>query len=250
MNNRHLNFSILFIGGALLLFLLLSFTIPPPDPGNDVDELQKIVTELEAGISTGNNEPWKKYMADDGILLNRDGKTNTKAEIVEEIRPLPPGKILDIKPVNINVYLSGATAMVTFLADEKLSIFGQPVDTRYPSVMYFEKKEGRWQMLFFTYFEYPVDPAPVRVSRDYLEKFTGTYRLSESSRIEISASDTALIMKKAGSALQGAVLYPISADGRFFRAGTESEYIFTTDEKGQSILRQRRNWIDLVWTKE
>lgn len=250
MNNRSLSFSVLFIGAALLLLLIMSFTVPSTDPENDVEDLQQIVTALEQGISTGNNEPWKKYMADDGILLNRDGKTNTKQEIVDEIKPLPKGKILDIRPVNMKVYLNGASAMITFLADEKLSVFNQPVDTKYPSVMYFEKRDGRWQMLFFTYFEQPVDPSPLRVDKEYLEKFTGIYRLSEESRVEIRANDTALVMKKAGSTLQGSVLYPISNDGRFFRAGTECEYIFTNDENGKPIMRQRRNWIDLVYYRE
>lgn len=239
----------LLLAALATLTCLLSFRAERSDPEEEKKELGRIVTELEAGVSTGNNEPWKKYMADDGILLNRDGKTNTKAEIVDEIRPLPKGKILDIKPVDMKIFLKGESALVSFLADEKLSIFGQLVDTQYPSVMYFEKRNGEWQMLLFTYFEKPVNPAPVRVSREYLERFTGIYKVSEENKMEIQANDTALVFKKPGTT-KGAVLYPIGENGRFFRAGTECEYIFTKDDKGDPIMRQRRNWIDLLWYKE
>ncbi|MEW5799115.1 MAG: hypothetical protein AB1728_08925, partial [Bacteroidota bacterium] len=130
------------------------------------------------------------------------------------------------------------------------TIFGQAVDTKYPSVMYFEKRNGEWQMVFFTYFELPVDPPSIAVKKDYLKAFTGLYEVSPELIFEVGASDTALVYKKVNSAGAGTVLYPIDNNGRFFRAGTESEFIFEKDNQGRSIVRQRRNWIDFIWYKK
>ena len=86
---------------------------------NEKKELEKIVAELEQAVSTGDKEPWQKYMAEDGILLNRDGKSNTKQEILAEITPKSQGVILDIKPVDMKIYLPQASAFISLVADEK-----------------------------------------------------------------------------------------------------------------------------------
>lgn len=212
--------------------------------------LERIVTELDKAISTGNKNVWQEYMADDGIMVNRDGKTYSKEELVKEIAPKGKGVVLNIVPQNMKWYLTGNSAMVSFLADEKLSIHGQRVDTKYPSVMYFEKRNGNWKLLFFTYFEQPIDPPGVTVSREYLKKFTGVYKVSDELKVVVTDSDSGLVYKKSGSTGAGTVLYPIDRDGRFFRKETESEFIFNHDEHGRSVMRQRRNWIDLIWYKE
>lgn len=235
---------------TLLIVMATGFAVELKDDEQEKKLLERIVTEMEAGISQGDNKPWIKWMADNGVLVNRDGNSNTKQEIVDEIKPLPPGKILAIKPVNFKIYLSNKTAMVSFLADEKLSIHGQVVDTKYPSVMYFEKRRGQWQMIFFSYFEKPVDPSPVKMDKASMQAYAGTYRVSDAMKIEVTVADSGLLMKKPGSTGKSTQLYPIDHQGRFFRAGTESEYIFTTNQAGLPIIRQRRNWIDLVWTKE
>lgn len=235
---------------GLLYFLLTGFTGKTGTRTDEIKELERIVTVLEKAVSEGDPGPWAEYMAADGILVNRDGNTNTRQEILDELKPLPKGKILEIRPVNFRVYLNGSSAMVSFLADEKLSIWGQAVDTRYPSVMYFEKRAGKWQMLYFTYFEKPVDPAAFPADRARLESYTGTYRVSDELKITVTATDSGLLYKKPGSSARGTLLYPVNDRGHFFRAGTETEYIFTTDAKGRELIRQRRNWIDLVWYKE
>lgn len=238
--------------GTLLLLLSLAFVTSTKSDTLTTEEetLKRIVTELERAVSIGEKEAWQKYMADDGILINRDGSSSSKQDILNELAPKGKGIVLDIVPVNVRVFGNGTGALVSFLADEKLSVHGQKVDTRYPSVMYFEKRNGEWQIVFFSYFEQPVDPPAVTAGKEYLSSFAGVYRLSDASRIEIAPNDTALIYRKIGSTGAGTVLYPIDHNGRFFRRGTESEFIFDKDEHGREVLRQRRNWIDLVWYKE
>jgi hypothetical protein len=214
------------------------------------ENLKRIVTLLEAGVSKGETEDWKNYMADDGVLVNRDGSKNTKEEIMAELSPKPKGIELNIIPQFTKICVHSNSALVSFVADEKLNIHGQKVDTQYPSIMYFEKRNGKWQMVFFTYFEKPVDPKPIKVSHDYLQAFEGTYQVNSDMTIEVNANDSALVYKKPGSYAKATVLLPIDNSGHFFRTGTESEFIFKTSDEGRKILIQRRNWIDLVWTKK
>jgi hypothetical protein len=69
-------------------------------------------------------------------------------------------------------------------------------------------------------------------------------------KIEVSATDSTLLYRKPGSADTGTVLYPIDQHGHFFRPGTETEFIFTQDQSHHPVIRQRRNWIDLIWKQE
>ncbi len=232
------------------LVLIAAQSYADDSPTREEETVREIVTELETAVATGNKEAWKKHMATDGILINRDGKTYNKEELVREINPKPAGVDLRIVPVNMKMYVKENSAFVSFLADETLSIFGQRVDTKYPSVMYFDKRNGEWQMVFFSYFELPVNPPQVAVSKEYLEKFAGTYEVSDKMRITVRATDSTLVYTKEGGNGTETVLYPIDKDGRFFRHGTESEFIFTNNESGSPVVLQRRNWIDLTWYKK
>src|SRR5690348_3950056 len=62
------------------------------------DEAQKLESELIAhaqelfdAVTAGNQEPWKKYFADDCLFFDEKGRNFTKAELVADIRPLPNG---------------------------------------------------------------------------------------------------------------------------------------------------------------
>lgn len=226
------------------------FAVHIQNADHDQLEIERIVFELEQAVSMGNKETWQKFMAEDGILINRDGREYHKQDLLNEIEPKSPGIILDIRPIQMKTYLQKNSAFVYFIADEHLSIHSQIVDTRYPSVMYFEKRARRWQMVFFSYFEQPVDPPAVKVDMDYLASFTGVYSISEEMKIEVSATDSTLLYRKPGSADTGTVLYPIDQHGHFFRPGTETEFIFTQDQSHHPVIRQRRNWIDLIWKQE
>ena len=42
-------------------------------------------------VAAGNQEPWKKYVADDVLYFDEKGRAMDKTALVADVEPLPPG---------------------------------------------------------------------------------------------------------------------------------------------------------------
>jgi hypothetical protein len=65
----------------LLSVILLISNIAPADAADDAitqDELVRRTQDLYDAVVPGNQEPWKKYFADDCIFADEKGRTWTK----------------------------------------------------------------------------------------------------------------------------------------------------------------------------
>ena len=56
-----------------------------------VTQLTRQTQELYDAVVPGNQEPWKKYFADDCIFADEKGRLFDKAKLVTDITPLPAG---------------------------------------------------------------------------------------------------------------------------------------------------------------
>ena len=82
----------------LALFLLsLSWVNPAWEPiGQDEgtitqEELVRRSQELFDSVVPGNQEPFKKYFADDAMFFDEKGRSMDKAALVKDIQPMPKG---------------------------------------------------------------------------------------------------------------------------------------------------------------
>ena len=65
--------------------------MPGGDEAITQDELVRRTQELFDAVIPANQEPWKKYYADDCIFADEKGRQMNKAELVADITPLPKG---------------------------------------------------------------------------------------------------------------------------------------------------------------
>ena len=56
-----------------------------------VTQLTRQTQELYDAVVPGNQEPWKKYFAEDCIFADEKGRLFDKAKLIADITPLPPG---------------------------------------------------------------------------------------------------------------------------------------------------------------
>lgn len=101
------------------------------DPAKLEKELMAHVQELFDAVAAGNQDPWKKYFADDCLFFDEKGRNFTKAELIADIRPLPngnSGKITVSKPRSL---IHGDTAVLSYDPDEIETVFGQNLRARY-----------------------------------------------------------------------------------------------------------------------
>ena len=52
-------------------------------------QLERQTQELLDAVASGNREPWTRYLHEDLIYTAEDGTIKSKAQIVEEVQPLP-----------------------------------------------------------------------------------------------------------------------------------------------------------------
>jgi hypothetical protein len=76
---------ILAVGAAFALQSLAD------EPTITQDELVRRTQELLDSVAPGNQEPFKKYFADDAMFFDEKGRNMDKAALVKDIQPMPKG---------------------------------------------------------------------------------------------------------------------------------------------------------------
>jgi hypothetical protein len=233
---------ILAIGiGSLMLASLPAAEAPKLE-----EELMKHAQELFDAVAAGNQEPWKKYFADDCLFFDEKGRNFTKAEVVADVQPLPKGysgKITVGKPKSL---IQGDTAILSYDIDEIETVFGQELKARYHVTDTWLRRNNAWQIAASQAFRYYEDPAMGKIDKTKLQNFVGTYELAPGQTRTVSIDGDHLVVERKG---KREALFPEAAD-LFFRKGVEGRILFRADAKGQvDALIDRRNNEDIVWRK-
>lgn len=211
------------------------------------EELKKITQQLLDAVATGDKAVWDRHLADTCLYSSEDGRTLTKAQLLEELRPLPQGYVGKLRVANAQVRQYGDTAIITYDAMEELEIYGQLIKTRFHTTETYLNQNGRWQMVASQVLVVPSDLAPVELDTKLLDDYVGEYEMAPQVTYSVSHEGKRLFGQRAGRGKEE--LWPESAD-RFFRKGVRGEKIFVRDERGRVIrLVDRRDNNDIIWKR-
>jgi hypothetical protein len=212
-------------------------------------ELLRRTQELYDSIVSGNQEPWKKYFADDCTFSDEKGRTFDKTKLVADITPLPKGYSGTIKIAKVLSRIIGDTAVLSYDANETETIFGQELHARYHITDTWLRRNGEWQILASQAHRYYEDPAVAGASEllHYQPStYAGSYELAPGQTRTVSIDTGNLFVERNGKKEQ---LFPESND-IFFRKGVEGRILFYRDANGKvDSLIDRRNNEDVVWRK-
>jgi hypothetical protein len=216
------------------------------EPAKLEDELMRHAQELFDAVAAGNQEPWKKYFAEDCLFFDEKGRNFTKTELVADIRPLPngySGKITVGKPKSL---IHGDTAVLSYDLDETETVFGQNLKARYHITDTWLRRNNVWQIAASQAFRYYEDPAIGKIDISKLRDFVGTYELAPGQVRTVSLDGDHLVVERNG---KREALQP-EASEIFFRKGVEGRILFRADNNGKiDALIDRRNNEDIVWRK-
>lgn len=230
----------------LLAIALLRTARAADDPAKLETELMAHAQELFDAVAAGNQEPWKKYFADDCLFFDEKGRNLTKAELVADIRPLPngySGKITVGKPKSL---IHGDTAVLSYDIDEGETIFGQNLKALYHITDTWLRRNNTWQIAASQAFRYYEDPAIGKIDAKKLTDYIGTYELAPGQTRTVSIDGGKLLVERNGKREE---LFPESSD-IFFRKGVEGRILFRADGNGKiDALIDRRNNEDVIWRK-
>ena len=211
------------------------------------DELVRNTQELFDAVAAGNQEPFKKYYADDVLFSDEKGRNMDKAALVKDIAPLPPGFSGTIKVVQPQSRIVGNTAILSYDLDETETVFGQKMTARYHEIDTWMRRAGRWQIIATQVHRYYEDPAPGKADASKFPDYVGTYELSPERTLTIAAENGHLYEQRKGRDRQE--LIPEASD-IFFIKGVEGRTLFGTSDDGKVVsLIDRRNNEDIAWKR-
>jgi hypothetical protein len=234
----------------ILVFPLAVFLLNPLQSicGDPVaitqEELISRTQELFDAVVPGNQEPWKKYFADDCIFADEKGRTLNKAQLVADIRPLPKGYSGTIKVAKAQSVIHGDAATLSYGLDENETIFGQKLTARYHVTDTWLRRNGVWQIVSSQAMRHYEDPAVGRVDLKKFVDFSGTYELAAGQTRRVFSEGENLYVERNGKREQ---LFPEGCE-IFFRKGIEGRILFRYADNGKvDALIDRRNNEDVVW---
>jgi hypothetical protein len=211
------------------------------------EELVRRTQELFDAVVPGNQEPWKKYYADDCLFADEKGRQMDKTKLLADISPMPKGYSGAIKVVNPASRIIGDTAILSYDCDETETVFGQHLTARYHGTDTWLRRNGTWQIVASQTMRYYEDPAIGRSDPAKFPEFSGVYELAEGQTRKVFAESGGLFVERKGKREQ---LFPESSD-IFFRKGVEGRILFRTGNDGKvDALIDRRNNEDIIWQKE
>jgi len=237
----------IFVALFLAATLAVAWRNVADEPTITQDELMRRTQELFDAIVPGNQEPFKKYFADDAMFFDEKGRDMDKAALVKDIQPMPKGYSGTIKLVRPKSHIEGDVAILSYDLDETETIFGQNLTARYHQTDTWMHRGGKWQIVAGQVLRYYEDPAPGKADTSKFKDYVGTYRLGPERTMTVSTEDGRLYEARSGRPREE--LIPEASD-IFFRKGVEGRTLFGHSDDGKvTTLIDRRNNEDVVWTK-
>ena len=208
-------------------------------------EVVRRTQELYDGVTAGNQEPWKKYVADDVLYFDEKGRDMNKTALVADVTPLPQGYSGEIKVVNSKFNRVGNTILHSFDEDEKETVFGQEMHAKYHETDTWMERNGQWQIVAGQVLRYYEDPAAGSAEMRKFRDYAGTYELG-GEKAQVTAEGDKLYWVRGS---KPKVEMIAESGDVFFRKGVEGRRIFHYSHGKVDAMIDRRNNEDILWKK-
>jgi hypothetical protein len=221
--------------------------MPPKNGAITQEELVRNTQELFDAVAIGNQEPWKKYFAEDAMYFDEKGRNMDKAALVKDIAPLPKGYSGTIKIARVQSHIENNIAILSYDMDETETIYGQNLTARYHATDTWMLRQGKWQIVAGQVLRYYEDPAPGKTDTTKFSDYIGTYELAPGTIMTVTAENDHLYAQRGDRPKDE--LFP-EASPIFFRKGIEGRRLFHYADNGKvDTMIDRRNNEDVIWKK-
>jgi len=202
---------------------------------------------LMDAIGHGDKAAWERAMDPSCVITSEEGEVLTKAQFLDELRPLPAGLSGDIAVKDVTVQEYPGFAVVRSLDDEHETVFGQKLEVRYRTTSTWRRDGKEWRLVALHLSVVTEDPPPVDVTTADWPAFAGTYRLlPDGWTFTVERRDGKLYGGRDPKALRE--LLPI-APNVFVQSGRLGEWIFVLENGTAKRLVNFRKYDPLVWTR-
>jgi Domain of unknown function (DUF4440)/Domain of unknown function (DUF3471) len=231
---------------AILLLATLSVQASEPKKITQ-EELVRRTQELMDAVAPGNQEPWKKYFAEDCMYFDEKGRSMDKAALVKNVTAMPAGYSGSIKVVRPASWIVVDTAIRSYDLEETETIYGRELHARYHGTDTWMWRAGSWQIIAGQMPRYYEDPSPGKSDAKLYALYVGTYELAPGVTQVVTSEGGRLYAQRGKGAREE--LIPEGVD-IFFKKGVEGRRVFPMNDAGVvEEMMDRRNNEDVVWKK-
>jgi hypothetical protein len=221
---------------------------PPVKAAGTSRVLQRATQSLADAVAPGRRAVWEYYTDPAFIYVTEDNEVKSRAQVLADLEPLPPGYSGWIVVEEFRCTDFGRFAVTTYVMNEHETVEGQELHARYRESDTWQATAGGWRLVAGQAYAIPLDPPRGALTDLQLAQYQGSYALSASTRQTIRRDGDHLLAERAGRAPQ--LLLPESGDVFFTPGRPRTRRIFTRAPDGHvSGFADRREGADLVWTR-
>jgi hypothetical protein len=210
--------------------------------------LQRQTQQLMDAVATGDRDPWTRYLHDDLVYAAEDGTTKSKAQLLDEIRPLPKDIWGKLRLTQFRTRRHGTTAIANYVAEEDEGYFGQTIHARYLSTDTWIETGSGWRLVASQVLALRDDPPAVELAASKLEEYVGVYALTPEVTYTIRLEGHGLIGQRTGRKPE--TLKVELADCLFVPGQPRLRKIFRRDDKSRvtGFVERRETW-EIAWRR-
>jgi len=210
--------------------------------------LQRQTQQLMDSIAAGDRAPWQQFIAERVVFTTEDGTRKSKADLINDVRPLPAEIWGRIRVTAFEVVRHDRVAVATYIADEEEGYFGQVLHARYRSTDTWLLTDAAWQMIGSQVIALRDDPPAIELQPSALDAYVGRYALTPAVGYVITRDGAHLRGQRSGRSEE--TLKVEVADVLFVPGQPRLRKIFTRDPAGRitGFVERRETW-DISWRR-
>jgi Domain of unknown function (DUF4440)/Domain of unknown function (DUF3471) len=233
----------------LAVTILLSSQAPSPAAEDVAAVLQRQTQEMVDAITDGKAAVWDRYLDPQAIYTTEDGTLQTKAQMVEGIKPLPEGVSGDIKVTDFKAAVHGQAAVASYVLDEHETYHGHKLHCQYRTTDTWLKTPAGWRLIAAQVLALRTDPPAIPFTSRQMEEYVGRYSLTPTITYEIRRQGDGLEGQQSGRKAEALKLE--APDVLFVPGKTRYRKIFQRGPDGRITgFAERREAWDLNWVAD
>ena len=211
-------------------------------------QLRRDTQRLLDAIASGEVAVWDELLDPAVVQVDENDVVRGKAEILAELKPLPPGLSGHLNIDAFRIALKGDVAVVTHEDDEYLDYHGQVIRSRFRMTDTWTATPAGWRLLGSQVLAVLKDPPAVTLDHATLCSYAGRYSMTAEISETIGCQGDVLIVGRQGRPERQ---YRAELRDVFFEKGhPRTRRIFIRDAQGKITgFVDRREARDIVWTR-
>jgi hypothetical protein len=192
--------------------------------------LRRQTQALLDAVTAGDRAVWDRYLDPQVVYLSEAGEVQTKAALLDELHPMPPGITGNLAISRFDAVVHGDTAVVVHVDDEAEDYFGNLLHARYMSTATWRLGPDGWKLIAQQVLATPIDPPAIAPPADVAD-YLGSYQLTDQISYAIRRDSDQLVGERTGRKPQ-----PLRIEARdvwFVPGQPRSRKVFQRDASGR-----------------